>query len=118
MKIRQGFVSNSSSSSFCILGYNTSLKELAKVFDVKLGDRHDYDSVDMVIDCAEKEGFVCIINAEDYDDAYIGFDIGGKTISEILELGIQPDDNDKISLLKIKMKKNYEPTTCYGELPE
>jgi len=49
MKIRQGFVSNSSSSSFAIFGVSTSYEEIAEKLNIKTGDKkikgceHQYD---------------------------------------------------------------------------
>jgi hypothetical protein len=49
MKIRNGFVSNSSSSSFCIIGL-------------------DYDGKDLILELMEKEGFVVVKNKEGHKE--------------------------------------------------
>ncbi len=41
MKIRSGFVSNSSSSSFCILGVSASNKDYKKVSDIPYNERNE-----------------------------------------------------------------------------
>ena len=45
MKVRSGFVSNSSSSSFVILGYKMTTDELKKKFGIKESDEY-WDKVD------------------------------------------------------------------------
>lgn len=72
MKIRQGFVSNSSSSSFCILGQSFDTHELYEKFNI---DEDDYEFESDVEEELEsiigKLGF-CMETDYDNDIFYIG----------------------------------------------
>jgi hypothetical protein len=81
MKIRKGFVSNSSSSSFLIYGSKVSIedikddvkKELAHFLNVDVDELYDIDdfSYDVVKYINEKENSeICVFCG--YDDYYIG----------------------------------------------
>jgi len=85
MKIRTGFVSNSSSSSFCIFGvafdtdrfkklkmYQDKLKELAEKEGVKPEDYEEDYGVYEVLDCFKMpEGFT-IREPSNFDTVYVG----------------------------------------------
>lgn len=119
MKVRTGFVSNSSSSSFCIIGYETSIKELIEKFNIEDEngrEDYDYDKITKVTNEIESNSdFNVIIDCEDPESSYIGFGVLNFNIGEILELGCQPSNDDKISLLKKKMQRLKEPTIIAGE---
>jgi len=123
MKIRTGFVSNSSSSSFCVLGYETDLGSVLKAFRIKpKWDDDDYDKNYTFWENAqekiEKQGFNIIVDSEclgEQDDAMaiIGVDIEGFNVGEILELACQAGVS-KMDVLKKKLEMG-EPTVRSGE---
>jgi hypothetical protein len=113
VKIRSGFISNSSTSSFCILGYETTAKELAEVFCIVYDEEND-EINNMIEMTAAKEGFNVAISCDEW--AYVGVDIEGLDINSILEIGIQPTDNNKLAILREKFQRNKEPVVCTGEV--
>lgn len=80
MKIRQGFVSNSSSSSFCILGQSFDTHELYEKFNI---DEDDYefesDAEEALENIIDKLGF-CMETDYENDCCYIG--IGAESLDE------------------------------------
>jgi len=117
MKIRNGFVSNSSSSSFCILGYDTNLEEVAAALKIKMTDLDDpYADMEKIYEKVESMGYEAIFSGKD-NYGYIGFSLEGLTIEKILEFGIQPNDADtSIAGLRRLMNRGNEPTVCSGEM--
>ena len=114
MKIRQGFVSNSSSSSFVVRGTKVSKKEMMKIFDIEQNDDLDSRELTEVIWGAfhnsEFKKALSIMEAEDnYDN--VGDDlIIGKNIL-YLEEGIAekiPEINDTPIKEKIEELLNRE----------
>lgn len=103
MKIRNGFVSNSSSSSFCLIGY--SHRDLGMTFS-ELSDKYDEfednDGNCSVICCGEEgEAFVghLLINGEG---------IGSETY--------KPEEiAESLKKLKIKLNTDKEPKIYGGE---
>jgi hypothetical protein len=69
MKIRNGFVSNSSSSSFVLYGFKSNIKEIQKFFNKTDEEMEDFDFYEV----EGKEGQPDIRNDE--DDYYIGVHI-------------------------------------------
>ena len=88
MKRRSCFVSNSSSSSFCIFGYEGFYDELSEAIDRRKGkDTPGYDEKDGCVDIdvfAEKTGLLYLVSEN--DEAYLGLDIydmkGNETMDE------------------------------------
>ena len=72
MKIRQGFVSNSSSSSFCILGKSFDIRELYKHFNID-EEKYEFlsDAEEALESIINKLGFTIETNYEN-DCCYIG----------------------------------------------
>lgn len=102
MKIRNGFVSNSSSSSFVLIGCEISNENLAKVFDVNLDDDDLYEVIESETDLYwdEKQGIIGYTIA-DGDE----FDFGGDvlTIAEVMEKAKELSKQLKVPLEEIKI---------------
>jgi len=76
MKFRQGFVSNSSTTSFCICGICSSESDLEDWLKVKNSDEEDedYEFYDIIEECCEKEDLS--LHMEPYNNFYyIGIDM-------------------------------------------
>jgi len=100
MKIRSGFVSNSSSSSFLIYGAflnSSDIKEL-----LKLSEEEQQDELDYILQ--ERTGFEVHAPIDDYDDGYyigrsydsIGDDETGKQFKESVEKKLEEVFGKKI----------------------
>ena len=89
MKVRNGFVSNSSTSSFCVFGVQCGFEELAKKLQVDIPDEMKMDGCYHSFDHRQK---VCLelhcYNDEynDDDSVYVGCSVGGKGQEMIDEL--------------------------------
>ncbi len=69
MKIRMGFVSNSSTTSFCIYGALLTVEEVAKRLGLPEKDAHG-----AIYDLAEKNNLSCYVPPDDYGEYYLGVD--------------------------------------------
>jgi len=86
MKIRNGFVSNSSSSSFVVLGFKVSQSERGLINLIK--DDIDTDNKDFfwdIRDSLEHEGFYIITETVEGNNAILGILIAGQTDSYLDE---------------------------------
>jgi hypothetical protein len=73
MKIRNGFVSNSSSSSFVVYGYHLSEDEVADKLDIDLSEDSEefWDTIDELFSKPEYENYQYYIG-EDDNSLYFG----------------------------------------------
>lgn len=93
MKMRLGFVSNSSSTSFCICGYNV--------------ERDEYEKFESIEKPSNYKELIGNIEIEDYSNSdcdayYIGVDIGDMK------------EDETLAEFKARVKKAFD--TLYAEL--
>jgi hypothetical protein len=105
-KKRLGFVSNSSSSSFCIYG---SEIDLSKFIDEDDEDCSAFDKVESLVSDAGLE-FIC-----DYDGEYYAV---GKSFTDIKddETGKQFKDSIEEAVKKLFPDQELKFETCEGEI--
>ena len=101
MKIRTGFVSNSSSSSFCIFGFHLkkTSEEIAKLFNIELEHDNDVYELMEIIFRGEDIGWSAIFDEYNTGDWIVGFDSSENTFEEIkngMEKALQ---NEKMKAL-------------------
>jgi hypothetical protein len=88
MKTRNGFVSNSSSSSFIIRGIRIKKDELAKIFNVESWEDIPYDKRKNI---KIKDTQNVFDREEQTDDCVVGMDLGDLEDGGIVEI---PDSGD------------------------
>jgi hypothetical protein len=108
MKIRSGFVSNSSSSSFCIYGAcieTSKLESLLNKLDIKLEYDYDEDYLYTIEKIAEKIG----LDAYGYDDFgyFVGLSLTQMEMDETMRQ-FQKKIDDKLKLIGIDGGDIYE----------
>jgi len=98
MKIRQGFVSNSSSSSFCIYGVQVGLNDMATALDIDIPEENreysdswermsweDMNTLDSLVNKELRKlkvGLATYIEVENPDYSYIGFPLDGVKLTK------------------------------------
>lgn len=71
MKTRLGFVSNSSSSSFCLYGtYVDNIEEICNKFDIEWSEDECWDSIEKIKE--KLSSFCCMIDGECCEYMYLG----------------------------------------------
>ena len=104
MKVRMGFVSNSSASSFCIYGALLDKDEVLKILGLKEDPEEENPEVefDIVDELVKKTGLDCGSYGDDYDVFYVGRSYDGL---EDGETGKQFRSSVKTKLEKLLGKK-------------
>jgi hypothetical protein len=105
MKIRTGFVSNSSSSSFVLRGIKIETKFLAEKLGVKVKEEDDdkgalYQEIEYVIDDKIKDFEIYptgnYFGGKDYDSVIIGISAGDLEDGEVTEFAANPETDERI----------------------
>ena len=100
MKFRQGFVSNSSTTSFCICGISTNEEQLEDWLKDKVSEEEkeedDYEVYDIVEELCDKEGLSVHAEPDSYYSYWIGLDIQ------------KLDDNETLKDFKNKTKEKLK----------
>jgi len=109
MKVRQGFVSNSSSSSFIIRGAEISMEEVAKSLEITCEDKREmYDEIDSKL-WKKIKGHKLVFerNADFFSDEIgdsliIGESLGHIEDGEVFKVPSGSTEKDKEIINKIK----------------
>jgi hypothetical protein len=72
-----GFVSNSSTSSFCLLGYQLEPGYVKEIFNLEADEDERYDIADELISKLDESNIDMVVEtgSEDDDQIYIGLDL-------------------------------------------
>lgn len=112
MKVREGFVSNSSSSSFVLRGIEIKEKELAKIWDI---DTKSEDLFELLYSEAHKRKLMIESTRDYFDGEPTGKVVIGKDLGELPDgvvVGLKtPNDVDIKNLLKTNNIPSKELTT-------
>lgn len=108
MKIRNGFVSNSSSSSFIIRGAKFTKTDIMEKFNISEDELNEFDDYEQYEFLGEKfEGLQFepdgnYFEAHDYDTLIIGEDLGTLEDGGAVELDDRTPEEDEILLKKFE----------------